>query len=80
MSIQYIILLVVWLLPSILVTIFLAKRDDLEKSQKLAQIVIAWLIPVLAPIGLRLLYRSADEDFKPTESAFGGGDSGDKVS
>ena len=48
------------ILLNIVVSIFLARRDDLETFQKGAQIFIVWLIPFFAAIGLWLLNRSQD--------------------
>ena len=57
---------------NIVVSIFLARRDDLERFQKGAQIFIVWLIPFFAAIGLWLLNRSQDAPTKKQRS-FGGG-------
>ena len=57
------------------VSIFLLRRDDLESIQKVLQIVIVWLIPLIAAIGLWLFLRSQDDNDsnKPGTGAFGGG-------
>lgn len=57
------------------VTIFLLRRDDLEPVQKVLQILIVWLIPLLGAIGLWLFNRSQDDDNnnKPGKGSFGGG-------
>jgi hypothetical protein len=60
------------ILLNIVVSIFLARRDDLETFQKGAQIFIVWLIPFFAAIGLWLLNRSQDAPTKKHKS-FGGG-------
>jgi hypothetical protein len=60
------------ILLNIVVSIFLARRDDLEPFQKGAQIFIVWLIPLFAAIGLWLLNRSQDAPTKNKKS-FGGG-------
>ncbi len=45
------------------VCIFIWRRDDLEKEQKIAQSVIAWLIPFFAALGLLIMHRSHDKPF-----------------
>jgi hypothetical protein len=42
------------------VSIFIARRNDLERSQKAWQILIIWLVPYIAAIGLWLVNRSHD--------------------
>ena len=59
------------------VSVFLARRIDLDKTQKVSQIVIVWLIPVVAAIGLWLLNRSHDVKVGAEPKAFGGGTSDD---
>lgn len=54
------------------ITIFIARRDDMDRFQKAAQITIAWLIPILAAIGLWLFHRSNDDN-SPGSGPFGGG-------
>ncbi|WP_218398508.1 hypothetical protein [Alteromonas lipotrueae] len=46
---------------NVCVSIFVASRNDLETFQKVAQIVIVWLIPLLAAIGIYLLNKDSDE-------------------
>ncbi len=68
-------------LLNLFVSIFIAKRDDLERFQKIAQIIIVWLIPVIGAIALWSFNRSNDDDDnKPDKGAFGGGSSGDNIS
>ena len=57
------------------VSIFLLRRDDLESIQKVLQIVIVWLIPLIGAIGLWLFLRSQDDNDsnKPGTGSFGGG-------
>ena len=56
------------------VSLYISKRDDLEQPQKVAQIVIVWLIPYLGAIGLWLFNHSHDNDNnKPSGGSFGGG-------
>ena len=47
---------------NIIVSIFIARRDDLDTFQKTAQIVIVWLIPFIAAIGLWLFHRGNDDN------------------
>lgn len=58
---------------NIAVSVFLAGRIDLDKTQKIFQIAIVWIIPIVAAIGLWLLNRSHDEKVGAEPKAFGGG-------
>ena len=60
-EIWYFFLIAVFLL-NLYVSIFIAKRDDLEQFQKTAQIILVWLIPIIAAIGLWVFHRSNDND------------------
>ncbi|WP_412973031.1 hypothetical protein [Glaciecola sp. MF2-115] len=60
------------LLINIAVSIFLIRRDDLEGFQKSAQILIVWLIPIFAGLGVWMLRRSQDAPTKAHKN-FGGG-------
>lgn len=57
---------------NIVVSIFLARCDDLETFQKGAQIFIVWIIPFFAAIGLWLLNRSQNAPIKKQKSFSGG--------
>ncbi|MBB1385366.1 hypothetical protein H5119_07435 [Pseudoalteromonas sp. SG45-5] len=59
-------------LLNVIVSEFLVKRDDLEVFQKAAQILLVWLIPLFAAIGLWLFYRTQDRRVNVPKS-FGGG-------
>ncbi|GMM84471.1 hypothetical protein [Pseudoalteromonas sp. MTN2-4] len=56
----WLITLVLVALINLVVSIYLAKRSDLEAFQKVAQIILVWLIPVFAAFGLWLFNRSQD--------------------
>jgi hypothetical protein len=58
---------------NIAVSIFLIRRDDLEKFQKIAQIIVVWLIPFIGAIGLWIFNRSQDDDNKPSGGSKSGG-------
>ena len=60
------------ILLNIVVSVFLVRRDDLEAFQKGAQILLVWLIPFIAAIGLWMFNLSQEEKVKPKRS-FGGG-------
>jgi hypothetical protein len=64
------------LILNTLVSVFLIKRDDLDKAQKVLQATIVWLLPFLGAIGIWLLNRSQDDDDKPSGDSFGGGSGG----
>lgn len=56
------------------VSIYLFKRNDLDRFQKIAQVIVVWLIPFIGAIGLWLFNRSHDSDNnKPSGGSFGGG-------
>ena len=56
------------------VSIYLFKRNDLDRFQKIAQVIVVWLIPFIGAIGLWLFNRSHDSDNnKPSGGLFGGG-------
>jgi len=44
-------------------------RDDLESFQKFAQIIIVWLIPLIAAIGIWVFHRSNDAPLKPQKGS-----------
>ena len=67
----YIILAIVILL-NLAASIYLAKRDDLEQFKKAAQIILVWLIPFVAAVGLWLFHRSQDMPISSSKP-FGGG-------
>ena len=67
------IVVLIAVLLNIAASVFLARRKDLDKTQKTFQIVIVWLIPFLAAIGLWLLNRSHDDKTGAEPKAFGGG-------
>ncbi|WP_281558115.1 hypothetical protein [Thalassomonas sp. RHCl1] len=71
-NIWYLILAVVCFL-NFYVSVYIAKRDDLERFQKIAQVIIVWLIPIVGAIGLWLFHRSNDQDSAPGGGSFGGG-------
>ena len=68
----FLISLAILVVLNIAVSIYLYKRDDLENFQKIAQIVIVWLIPFVGAIALWLFNRSQDDN-KPSGGSFGGG-------
>ena len=61
------------ILLNLLVSIYLSRRDDLDNFQKIAQILIIWLIPYFASIGLWLWCKSVDSETKKIHKEFGGG-------
>jgi len=64
--------LAIYIAISLAVSVFLAKRDDLDNVQKTAQIVLVWLIPYIAAIALWQFHKSQDLPIKK-HSEFGGG-------
>ncbi|MCF2860146.1 hypothetical protein L1286_21935 [Pseudoalteromonas sp. SMS1] len=62
---------------NLLMSVFIAKRNDLEIIQKAVQIIIIWLIPIFGATGLWLFYRSQDqESIHTSKRPFGGGSAG----
>lgn len=75
MEINYwFIILAVVVLLNLVMSIYLAKRSDLEAFQKAAQIILVWLIPIFAAIGLWLFHRTQDVPLRSVKP-FGGGSS-----
>jgi len=70
-DILYVLLSAICLL-NVFVSVFIFKRDDLERFQKIAQIIIVWLIPVVGAVGLWAFNRSNDDDSTGSDP-FGGG-------
>lgn len=63
---------------NIIVTLLVAKYDSFGKAQKVAQIFIIWVVPVIASIGI-LIFIFSDRDPKLPPSSSGGG-ANEKVS
>lgn len=59
-------------LLNVIVSALLIKRDDLEVFQKVMQVILVWLIPLFAAVGLWLFYRSQDKP-KIVPKRFGAG-------
>ncbi|MBS9830301.1 hypothetical protein [Vibrio alginolyticus] len=53
-------------------SVYVATRSELNSFQKVAQIIIIWLIPVIAAIGLYVFHRSQSVSYGPS-TEFGGG-------
>ena len=64
--------LAIYIAISLAVSVFLAKRDDLDNVQKIAQIFLVWLIPYIAAIALWQFHKSQDRPIQ-SHSEFGGG-------
>ncbi|MGF1770642.1 hypothetical protein L4D06_25170 [Enterovibrio makurazakiensis] len=56
-----------------IVSFSISKRDDLDTIQKSLQILIVWLLPLIASIGFWLFHKNQDDDNKPSGCKFGGG-------
>ena len=68
------IFILIAVLLNIAVSIFLVRRSDIDTTQKVSQIIIVWLIPIAAAIGLWRLNRSHEDKVGAEPKAFGGGD------
>jgi hypothetical protein len=62
------VLLIVLCQLNLYVSIFISRRDDLIKFQKIAQIIIVWLIPIIAAVGLWLFHRNSDLESSPKKN------------
>ncbi|MCP4326666.1 MAG: hypothetical protein GY787_33535 [Alteromonadales bacterium] len=69
------IVLILFCVLNTLVSIFIGTRSDLNKTQKVLQIVLVWLIPIIASIGLWIINRSHDvpEQNRSSNEIGGGG-------
>jgi hypothetical protein len=47
---------------NIFVSVLVSKRVDLEHVQKVAQIIVIWIIPFIAAIGIWLFHRNSDRE------------------
>jgi len=66
------IIIPILILLNIVVSVFIAKRDDLDSFQKKTQIVIIWLVPFIAAIGFYFINRSHDVK-EENKNSFRGG-------
>jgi len=57
---------------NLIASIYIVRRDDLEKSQKIIQIVVIWVIPLIAAIGLWLFHKNSDKPLPPKKPIGGG--------
>ncbi|MFC3204394.1 hypothetical protein ACFOEW_21530 [Alteromonas oceani] len=64
--------LAVYVIISLAVSVFLIRRDDLTKAQKVLQIILAWLVPIIGALGLWQFNKSQDEPISRNKD-FGGG-------
>jgi hypothetical protein len=56
------------ILANIMISLTISKRDDFEISQKVAQITLVWLLPLIGGTGVWLLYKSIDKPIPKPES------------
>lgn len=71
----WLVFLVITLILNTYTSFYLSRRDDLETSQKVAQVILVWLIPLISAICLLLFYKSQDDENDPDKGSFGGGPS-----
>lgn len=57
-----------YILLNIVVTLIVAKRDDLEVGQKVGQSLLVWFIPFVATIGVWVFHRNEDKENARIES------------
>lgn len=53
---------------NIIITIIVVRKDDFTKFQKMAQIILVWLIPCVAAIIVWLAHRGIDGKIEPYRS------------
>ena len=70
---EIIIIISVLIILNITVSVYICKRDDLDAFQIKAQLVMVWLIPFIAAIGLWFFNRSHNDNPK-LKQPFGGGE------
>ena len=56
------------ILSNIMISLIVSKRNDFEVSQKVAQITLVWLFPLIGGAGIWLLYKSIDKPISKPES------------
>lgn len=61
MEIWHLVVLAILVL-NVFASVYIARRNDLDTFQKTAQVVIVWLIPFIAAIGLWVFHRGNDDD------------------
>lgn len=69
-----IVLSLLYFVMSVLATIFVVRNDEFDNSQKTAQIILVWIIPVVGAVAMLLIHTSLKEPSK-RKKAFGGGPS-----
>jgi hypothetical protein len=80
MDIEYLISLAVALfLLNVAVSVFLIRRDDLERFQKVAQAFIVWLVPIVGAIFVWRLNKKYDAPLR-VKTSFTVGNDGVSVS
>lgn len=57
------------LILNIIVSIYIYKRDDLNSFQKKAQVILTWLFPIIASIGIYFFHRNTDKSEKTGENS-----------
>jgi len=71
LEIWHLLLLIAFILNTI-VTVIVARRSDLDIFQRNAQIIIIWVVPYIAAIGIWLFHRSNDH-VPASKKPLGGG-------
>ena len=57
-----------YLILNLYVSFMVSKRNDLEHTQKIAQIFLVWIFPFVAAIGIWLFHRNSDRETTRVES------------
>lgn len=56
------------ILVNFMISLIISKRDDFDTSQKVAQIALVWLLPLIGAVGIWLLYKSIDKPISKPKS------------
>lgn len=57
---------------NLVVSLYVAKRDDLSQPQKVGQCLLVWLIPILGAVSIWLFHRNNDNAVKGKRPVGGG--------
>ncbi len=58
---------------NLVTTVFIVRSSHFDKQQKLLQVIVVWLIPLFAAVGILLFLRSMKDDLPVRKRQFGGG-------
>lgn len=68
METKLVVILLLFVVLNFIVTFKVVIRTDLERVQKIGQIILVWLLPVFGAVGIWLFYRSVDKSIIKPQS------------